>query len=722
MYTNTLLKKAIIVIYVALILVMGTATVMEKYHGTEIVHRQVYGTWWFTALWALLTAAAAAWLIKRRTRRPGVVTLHLSLVIVLAGALTTHLTSQNGMVHLREGESTDSFLNKPAQGTPAITPLPFRIQLDRFDIQYHEGTLSAADYLSNLTISDGSDGSNSVSAVVSMNNIFSMKGVRLCQTSFDEDGHGSYLSVNIDPWGITITYLGYAQLFISLIWMLLDPSGTFRRLLSSPLLRKAACGVAMLSLGLSVQAAPTLSRDQADAFGKLYVLYQGRICQLQTYAIDLTKKLYGKPSYKEYTAEQVLAGFIFYNQAWCQEPIIKVKRGAFKSHFNLESHVSFNTFFNQEGYVLGPMLQAYYQGQHDKLHKEVLDYDDKLQLILEIRRGTPLKLFPFKSGEAGLMWYAPTDRFPSDMEQERQTYMRSIFSILNQDVRNGNSDRVMEAIRKMQDYQKTFGAPSIPSTFRTQAERIYNRIPFATILFMVNLTMAVVSLFFRRTSLAVMLLSWTALTFCITLRWIISGTVPMSNGYETMLLMAWGIEAAAVVMARKAPVVLTFGFLMSGLFLLVSHISQMNANITHIMPVLNSPLLCIHVSVIMLAYALLSITFACGVTALIRPRKAEYLQILSLIFLYPSLSALGIGIFTGAIWANISWGTYWSWDPKEVWALITLMVYAAAVHRQSLPSLRNPRHYHLYVVVAFLTLLMTYFGVNYFLGGMHSYA
>ena len=110
----------------------------------------------------------------------------------------------------------------------------------------------------------------------------------------------------------------------------------------------------------------------------------------------------------------------------------------------------------------------------------MLDYDDKLQLILEIRRGTPLKLFPFKSGEAGLMWYAPTDRFPSDMEQERQTYMRSIFSILNQDVRNGNSDRVMEAIRKMQDYQKTFGAPSIPSTFRTQAERIYNSIPFAT--------------------------------------------------------------------------------------------------------------------------------------------------------------------------------------------------------------------------------------------------
>ena len=196
----------------------------------------------------------------------------------------------------------------------------------------------------------------------------------------------------------------------------------------------------------------------------------------------------------------------------------------------------------------------------------------------------------------------------------------------------------------------------------------------------------------------------------------------MSNGYETMLLIAWFIQCLALVMARKVPIMLTFGFLMSGFFLLVSHIGQMNPAITHIMPVLNSPLLSIHVSIIMLAYALLSITFVCGVTALLLPAKAAYLHVLSQLFLYPSLSALGIGIFTGAIWANVSWGTYWSWDPKEVWALITLMVYAVAVHSRSIPSLQRPRVFHLYMVVAFLTLLMTYFGVNYFLGGLHSYA
>ncbi len=166
----------------------------------------------------------------------------------------------------------------------------------------------------------------------------------------------------------------------------------------------------------------------------------------------------------------------------------------------------------------------------------------------------------------------------------------------------------------------------------------------------------------------------------------------------------------------------TFGFLTSGFFLLVSHLGQLNPQISHLMPVLNSPLLSIHVSIIMLAYTLLCMAFACGVTALLRPQKALYLQRLSMLFLYPSLSALGIGIFTGAIWANISWGTYWSWDPKETWALITLMTYAVAAHRHTLSSLQRARTYHLFMVLAFLTLLMTYFGVNYFLGGMHSYA
>lgn len=239
-----------------------------------------------------------------------------------------------------------------------------------------------------------------------------------------------------------------------------------------------------------------------------------------------------------------------------------------------------------------------------------------------------------------------------------------------------------------------------------------------------------------------LLISFLALTFCIALRWIVKGTIPMSNGYETMLLTAWFVMAITLLSTLYSPLstlsslLLTFGFLLSGFFLLVSHISQMDPQITHMMPVLNSPLLSLHVSIIMMSYALVSLTFICGIVALLLKgisklrghrektsiaTQMESLAVLSRIFLYPALTTMGIGIFIGAIWANVSWGNYWSWDPKETWALITFMVYAVVVHTQSLPLFRRPLSYHTYMVLAFLTILMTYFGVNYFLGGMHSY-
>ena len=293
-----------------------------------------------------------------------------------------------------------------------------------------------------------------------------------------------------------------------------------------------------------------------------------------------------------------------------------------------------------------------------------------------------------------------------------------------------NYDRMRETVEKMQRYQQRYGGSSLPSPMRVKAERLYNRIPFATILFMVNLSMGFVCLFLtilkRRQGLAMvmMVLSFIALTLCLSLRWIVTGHVPLSNGYETMLFLAWTVMLVTLFMQQRYPVMLTFGFIMSGFFLLVSHISQMNPQITHLMPVLNSPLLSLHVSVIMMSFALLSLTFICAITGLLG-RKGSLAHVthrLSLIFLYPALTCLGIGIFVGAIWANVSWGTYWSWDPKEVWALITFMIYAVAVHDRSMPFLESPVGFHVYCLLAFLTILMTYFGVNYFLGGMHSYA
>ena len=216
--------------------------------------------------------------------------------------------------------------------------------------------------------------------------------------------------------------------------------------------------------------------------------------------------------------------------------------------------------------------------------------------------------------------------------------------------------------------------------------------------------------------------SFLALTFGLALRWIISGNIPMSNGYESMLTVAWLVMLISILMQLRIRIVMVFGFLISGFFLLVSHINQMDPAIGQMMPVLNSPLLSIHVSIIMMSYALLSLTFICGIMGICLRSHGEELQALSRIFLYPALTTMGFGIFIGAIWANVSWGNYWSWDSKETWALITFMIYAVVVHTQSLPVFRKPLVYHIYITLAFLSIAMTYFGVNYFLTGMHSYA
>ncbi len=756
-------KKTLFALYVLTIVSMGAATIIEKYKGADYTSAHIYGAWWFTLLWALLAATAVVYFIRRRVRKPSAVALHLSFVVILAGALTTHLFSRQGMIHLRMGETTDKYQFLASNGKDVEERrLPFSIKLDNFDIKYHEGTMAVADYETRFTIIDR-DGKETP-ALVSMNNIYSHGGIRLYQASYDGDQRGSILSMNEDPVGITITYTGYALLFLSLLWMLFDPKGAFRQLLRSPLLKRGVL-MAVLSLGFAnANALNTMPKETAEKFGTLNILYNDRICPLQTFAIDFTKKLYGKASYRDYTAEQVLAGFIFWSEEWSGEPLMKMKGGVLKSTLQLPDYCSVSTFFNPTmgGYILGPYVQEYYQGQQDKFHRQAADVDDRLMLVMELRQGTLLKMFPDTTGGTA-KWYAPTDKLPASMDRDTQLFVQNLFALLQEYLYEGDNAKVSEVIDKIARYQQANGGSSLPTPQQTKAERIYNKVPFATILFMANLTIGLLSLLLtivrltldegknkakggilgtllcnqRTTNAALrilMSLSVLALTLCLALRWVVSGKIPMANGYETMLFVAWLVMLLSLAVSRRFRIALPLGFIMSGFFLLVSHIGQMDPNISHVMPVLNSPLLSVHVSIIMLAFALLSLTFICGLTALLLHMLAlrnghtqfceqtEALALLSRLFLYPALAALGFGIFIGAIWANVSWGKYWGWDPKEVWALITFMVYAAAAHVQSLPSMRRPMTYHTFMTLAFLTILMTYFGVNYFLGGMHSYA
>ena len=288
-------------------------------------------------------------------------------------------------MHLRQGQSTAEYMAaKDGQGMEPAR-LPFKVKLEKFNIRYHEGTKAAADYESIISI--GGDGPAN-RYTVSMNRIVSHGGVRFYQSSYDEDGRGSVLAINSDPYGIPVTYVGYALLFFSLLWLLVDPRGTFRRLLRSDVLRKGALAIlALMALQQPAAATTTFPRRTADHFGRMSVLYNDRIAPLQTYAYDLTKKLCGKRSYRGCTPEQVLTGFIFWGDQWTGEKIIKVKGGQLKSTLQLPDYVSVNDLFLAGDYRLKQYVEEYYHGAQDGFHQDAVELDEKVQLIMELRGG-----------------------------------------------------------------------------------------------------------------------------------------------------------------------------------------------------------------------------------------------------------------------------------------------------------------------------------------------
>ena len=754
-----MVKKIIFILYILVLVCMAAATIVEKSQGTDYAHAHYYGAWWFILIWAVLAALGAFYIIKRKVKCASTLALHLSFIIILAGALLTHISAKRGMIHLRIGQPTDTYMAQDEEQGMKEEKLPFSLCLQKFEAKMHDGTNAVADYSSKFTVIDGDDKSE---GEVSMNNIYSHRSYRLYQSSYDEDGKGSVLAINADPYGIPVTYTGYALLFVSLVWMLFDPKGGYRKLLKSPLLKKGALMAALILSMANIQTLhaesatgnlqnAVLPKETAEKFGELHILYNDRICPVQTFALDFCKKIYGARSYQGLTAEQVLSGWVFYGNTWANEPFIKIKSGEMKTAMNLPDYASLNTFFNREmgGYTIGQYVQEYYNGQQDKFHQQAADIDGKIQIIMELREGISLKVLPYtftknvkatkdhsfiKAGTT--TWFSPVDKLPQAVEHQHALYIRNVFSLLNGDVKAGNTSRVNEFFVKMKKYQEVSSGNSLPTATQYKAERINNAFPFATILFMANLTLGFIALFYtiyrmtkkreiKALNIALPILlgvSFLALTFGLALRWIISGNVPMSNGYESMLTVAWFVMLISILMQLRIRIVMVFGFLISGFFLLVSHINQMDPAIGQMMPVLNSPLLSMHVSIIMMSYALLSLTFICGIMGICMRSHGEELQALSRLFLYPALTTMGFGIFIGAIWANVSWGTYWSWDSKETWALITFMIYAVVVHTQSLPVFRKPLVYHIYITLAFLSIAMTYFGVNYFLTGMHSYA
>lgn len=724
-----LLKRTTFALLAAVLCVLTAATIVEKELGTPFVARHIYQSPAFVALWFVLALLAAAYLLRHRTLRPATWLLHLALLVILGGAFVTWLTGRQGTLHLRLGEAPAAvYLDSDGQEQP----LPFTVALERFYIEYYPGTRAPLDFVSCVTLADEEQ---SRSETIAMNRIARYRGYRFYQSSYDSDGAGTRLSVAHDLWGIAITYTGYLLLLVAMAAQLIDRQGTFRRLLHSRALRGIGLGiVAGLATVLPAQAAeptpPTLPREQSSQLGELCVYYNQRICPLSTLARDFTTKLYGKSRYRGLTPEQVLAGWLFYYDEWKQEPMIKIKSHEARRLLGIEGRYARLTDFNR--------ALRDYTGNSD--NRGVNEANEKFNLVAMLCTGSMLQIFPYRLNDT-LHWASQVDILPRELPYEQGVFIRQSMNYVNELVAKRDYTALSQVFTKISRYQQKCCGEDFPSATRLQAERLYNRMNYSlalAILLIITGTAAFVyicrritrgtpgSTLVRRLLPAGIALGFIYLTIILLLRGYIAEHWPLSNGFETMQFMAWCALGITMLCYRRFILILPAGYLVGGLAMMVSMMGESNPQITPLMPVLTSPLLSIHVVLVMAAYTLLAFIMFNGIAGLLlyrrHPRQSEQLQVVGRILLYPAIFALAAGIFVGAIWANISWGRYWGWDPKEVWALITWLVYALALHTDSLPCFRRPLFFHAFCVAAFFCVLITYFGVNFLLGGMHSYA
>ena len=719
--------------------VLATATVVEKTNGTPAARTWFYDNIAFVALWTAIAVSGLCYMLLRRIwKRPAVMLLHLALLVIMGGAGITWFTALHGKMQVMNDQAIDVFTT--IDGTRHT--LPFTVTLKSFDIQTYPGTPSPMDFVSRIQINDA-DGTT-VAGTVSMNKVFSHRGYRFYQSGYDVEGRGAVFTVAHDPWGIGVTYVGYGLLLAGMIAVLIDRRTAFRAQLRHPLLKRGTLAVILsLTATFTASAQPrTLPRDVADNMGNLYILHNNRICPFQTFARQFTAKLCGKTSYKGLTAEQVASGWIFHYDDWKDEPMIKVKNDNVRRLLGIDGkYASLEDFYCTAS--TGKMQQAIdsLQAVDDQATIRALgESDERYQIANMVAAGTMIKLFPLNHG-GKLEWYSHGSLdVPHDIDDGKWLFLRNGMDYLYEMVSAQDWNGANQFITKLKKYQTKECGDMLPCNTAFKAEKLYNSMEWDRPLSMALATLGIILFIItcrcvarsqrlqrgvRIATIVILALSLAYLTTALILRWIISGHVPMSNGFETMQFMAWVTMALTLLSHRKLMLVLPFGVLTAGLALMVASFGESNPQITQLMPVLASPLLSIHVAVIMVAYALLVFLMLGGVMAFTVRRDqdmVERLHVVEQIILYPAVFLLTAGVFIGAVWANVSWGTYWSWDPKETWALITLIVYALPLHNQSLKLFSKPMFFHGYCIIAFLSVLITYFGVNFILGGMHSYA
>ncbi|PHM17498.1 MAG: cytochrome C biogenesis protein [Sulfuricurvum sp. PD_MW2] len=655
--------------------------------------------------------------------------------------------------------------------------LPFSIALRDFQLERYPGSMSPASYASEVSVEDPAN-QEKFDFRIYMNHILDYEGYRFFQSSFDQDEMGTVLSVNRDP-GTIITYIGYLLLAIGMFGVLMVKNGRFNALSQKLQSMKSESTAALFIIALAmstlttnaiasdeqnpvIQAAKSFDKAHAEKFGHLIVQdTSGRMKPLDTLSREILAKLNRSDTFLGLTSNQVVLGMMLRPDAWREIAIIRTGDKEINKLIGLPEDsktAAFSQFFQAPdelaGYKLAQLVDEANRkapGKRDKLDKALLQVDERVNVAYMVYTGSLIRIWP-KPNDKNHKWDATIEALqtltPKESEIVRLLAV-GYFGSIDESMKSGDWKKADEALARIDKYQRFVGASVYPNDMKSKIEIFYNKANIFEQLwplyFVVGFTLLILSFikiikpavraeWISKVSFSLLVLFFAAHTIGLIMRWYIAGHAPWSNGYESMIYIGWASVLAGFIFSSRSVMTMAATAIMTGLILFVAHLNWMDPQVTNLVPVLQSYWLTIHVAMITASYGFLGLGALLGMITLVifflkKPDNSarlnnaiKELNAINEMSLLIGLVLLTIGNFLGGVWANESWGRYWGWDPKETWALVTILVYAVVLHLRFIKGAYTEYIYSVVSLLAFTSVLMTYFGVNYYLAGMHSYA
>jgi cytochrome c-type biogenesis protein CcsB len=658
-----------------------------------------------------------------------------------------------------------------------IITLPFSLKLEKFDLDRYPGSNSPSSFASDVMLIDNEQNIHEKHRIF-MNNVLEHRGFRFFQSSYDQDELGTILSVNNDP-GTLPTYLGYLLLAIGMYGALFMKNGRFMILLKKA--KEASAGQKVLSfialfvasflsitpihadeLNPLVKTILAFDKTHADKFGELVIQdSSGRMKPADTLNLEIVQKINRSNEILGLNPNQIILGMIVRPEAWREIKMIRTSHKEINTilgNSESEKYGAFTQFFEypdeMSGYKLASAVNEAIRkapGKRSKFDKAVLKVDERVNIAYMVYSGALLKIFP-KPLDSGNKWFSIVEAMQT-FELNEATDVRNLavgyFTNIDKALSSGDWSEANKALADITVHQKNVGSAVYPAQMKLDLERFYNHANIFERLWPLYFLVGFILLFLSfakivnpklkidlatKVAFSLMVLFFIAHTVGLVVRWYISGHAPWSNGYESMVYIGWATLFSGYIFSKTSSITLASTGVLSGLILFVAHLNWMDPQVTNLVPVLQSYWLSIHVSMITASYGPLGLGALLGFITLIlfiikneKNEKQISLSIKELnaineMSLMIGLVMLTVGNFLGGVWANESWGRYWGWDPKETWALVTILVYAIVIHLRFIKALYSPFIYSVISLLAFTSVLMTYFGVNYYLAGLHSYA